>query len=433
MDSFSKMGSAISGMFGGGEETDGMGLAIGESGDFDVGDGFNADDLFSVDTMDETGNNVEMVSGDELTSIVLKQGADKASLDWASELMLLTHEPLRRDMLEMQRALQTKFFGELPEGWRVRCFFRYFTGWCSLVSQQHAIEVSVHYDWLAQPTGKMKGEQRQELLAYHRSIELELLAISRLEGKIIEELAGAADWTTSEPFSEEAQELREKFTKLCNEIRVHLATQESILPPMLREYWGRVSPPSLVDKALAAAKRAQSIASKGPDKPKMLMWIKHYLSKRSISRANQLVAKLPFNKRMAVQFGRMMEHDELIKYLRCIIEDKQPSDDSLQVDMKAIKAAQQQAEDEPSKPKGPGTGREKQRKAGMVNAVLASANARRVDVPLQDNQMARQLASSEDPLHKFKMDGAWQNKTKAVPDNLYKKIGIDNIDAPRRL
>jgi hypothetical protein len=102
-----------------------MGLAIGESGDFDVGDGFNADDLFSVDTMDETGNNVEMVqhtvlqrdgraarllsarsahaparthaqvSGDELTSIVIKQGADKASLDWASELMLLTHEPLR--------------------------------------------------------------------------------------------------------------------------------------------------------------------------------------------------------------------------------------------------------------------------------------------------------------------------------------------------
>ena len=33
----------------------------------------------------------------------------------------------------------------------------------------------------------------------------------------------------------------------------------------------------------------------------------------------------------------------------------------------------------------------------------------------------------------FKMDGNWVNKAKAVPDNLYKKIGIDNIDAPRRL
>ena len=137
---------------------------------------------------------------------------------------------LRRDMLEMQRALQTKYFGELPEGWRVRAFFRFFTAWCSLVSQQHAIEVEVHYNWLASRSGKMKGEQRQELLSYHRSIELELLAISRLEKKIIDELAGAADWTTSEPWSEQAQVLRDRLTKLCAEIRMHLATQETLLP-----------------------------------------------------------------------------------------------------------------------------------------------------------------------------------------------------------
>ena len=70
----------------------------------------------------------------------------------------------------------------------------------------------MHYNWLASRSGKMKGEQRQELLSYHRSIELELLAISRLEKKIIDELAGAADWTTSEPWSEQAQVLRDRLT-----------------------------------------------------------------------------------------------------------------------------------------------------------------------------------------------------------------------------
>ena len=65
--------------------------------------------------------------------------------------------------------------------------------------------------------------------------------------------------------------------------------------------------------------------------------------------------------------------------------------------------------------------------------MLAAANARRVDVPLNGNEMSRALAASEDPLHKFKMDGNWVNKAKAVPDNLYKKIGIENLDAPRRL
>jgi len=70
----------------------------------------------------------------------------------------------------------------------------------------------------------------------------------------------------------------------------------------------------------------------------------------------------------------------------------------------------------------------------MVNAVLAAANARRVDVPLNDNQMSRALAASEDPLHTFKMDGKWVNSAKAVPDNLYKKIGLQEApEPPRRL
>jgi len=205
--------------------------------------GFDPEDLFTIDDVDGGAGGDLLVAGEGLTSLVLREDESGGALDWASELLLLTHEPMRRDMLEMQRALQTRFFGELPEGWRVRSFFRFFTAWCALVSQQHAIEVQVHYDWLAAPTGKMLGEQRQELLSYHRSIELELLAISRLEKKIIDELAGAADWTTSEPWSEQAQALRDRLNKLCAEIRIHLATQETILPDMLREHWGRVSPP----------------------------------------------------------------------------------------------------------------------------------------------------------------------------------------------
>ena len=49
------------------------------------------------------------------------------------------------------------------------------------------------------------------------------------------------------------------------------------------------------------------------------------------------------------------------------------------------------------------------------------------------SNMTRQLAASEDPLHKFKMDGAWAAKTEKVPDNLYKKIGVEKPSTPRRL
>lgn len=144
---------------------------------------FDEDDLFTVEVEDSAAGVESMVAGEGLTSPVL-QYDENGVLDWAAELLLLTHEPLRRDMLEMLRALQPRYFGDLPEGWRVRAFFRFFTAWCGLVTQQHAIEVAVYYDWLAAPTGKMKGEQRQELLSYHRAIELELLSISRLEKKV---------------------------------------------------------------------------------------------------------------------------------------------------------------------------------------------------------------------------------------------------------
>lgn len=129
---------------------------------------FEEEDLFTVEgVIDANGDLTEMISGVDLTSPVLSE-AD--GLDWPAEMLLLTHEPMRRDMLEMQRALQPHIFGELPDGWRVRAFFRFFTPWCSLVTQLHAIEVQVHYDWLIKPTKKMSSDHRTELLSYHRTI-----------------------------------------------------------------------------------------------------------------------------------------------------------------------------------------------------------------------------------------------------------------------
>ena len=81
-----------------------------------------------------------------------------------------------------------------------------------------------------------------------------------------------------------------------------------------------------------------------------------------------------------------------------------------------------------------GGGHEKQRRAGMVNAVLAAANARRIDVPLSEGgSVHRQLAESRDPLHQFRMDAKWADRVEKVPDNIFKKIGIDAPEPPRRL
>ena len=275
-----------------------------------------------------------------------------------------------------------------------------------------------------------------------RACQLELLAISRLEKKIIDELASVADWTTSEPWSEQAQFLRDRLQKLFSNIRLHLATQESLLPEILRDHWGFVSPPNLMIKQLAAAKKGLSKAAGGSDRPKLLMWILHYLEKRAPMRAKNVVAQLPMAKRFSIMFGRMLTHQKLLSYLRAIIDDIEPETDPNEVEEAAPRTSHGDEDDEEHEGRhsmhdGPargGTAHEKQRKAGMVNAVLAAANARRVDVPITNNSMSRALAASEDPLHKFKMDGKWADRAKALPDNLYKKIGVaEPTEAPRRL
>ena len=403
---------------------------------------FEEDDLFTVD-VDAEGELTPMVVSVDLTSPVLREESGEP-LDWAAELLLLTHEPLRRDMLEMQRALQPKFFGELPEGWRVRAFFRFFGAWCSLVSQQHAVEIAVHYDWLAAPTRKLDDAHRSELLSYHQRIELELLAVSRMERKILDELSQAADWTTSDPWSEGAEVLRSRLAKLCSEIRVHLATQESVLPELLRGHWGRISPPQIVTRSLEAAKRAQGVGTSVATvhESKLLLWVHHYLHRRSPDRAKALIGSLPFVRRMSFAFGRGTPHTKILAHLRCIINDHDPHVDDPPPGSVQARHTSARSDGDDDADDGTGgatsgageTATERERRAGMVSSVLAAANARRVDVPLNQASVHRTLADHEDPLHTFKMDGNWVNKNNKIPDNLFKKIGMEkDPEPPRRL
>ena len=393
---------------------------------------FEDEDIFEVDVVGEGGDLTPLIAGHGLTSPVLRDAVERGEADWAAEVLLLTHEPLRRDMLEMQRALQAQYFGNLPESWRVRAFFRFFGSWCSLVSQQHAVEVAVHYDWLIAPTGKMEGEHRTELLSYHRAIELELLAISRMEKRVIDELREAADWTTSEPWSEAAQTLRDRLQALCAQIRMHLATQESLLPDLLRDHWGRVAPPQLVTRALQAAKKAEAQGAKGSEKAKLLGWILHYLQRRDPERAKYFVSFLPMMKRISLAMKGGSSHAKLLAHLRCIVDDEQPREDEAS---RTLTHTEGDTSDRASVSvaTSDGSAHEKQRRAGMVNAVLAAANARRMDVPLNDVNTTRLLAESREPLHTFKADGKWAERADKVPDGLFKKIGIEKPQTPRRL
>ena len=122
------------------------------------------------------------------------ESEDDGGIDWAVECLMLTHEPIRCDLAAIESAAKRIARDEKPEEWRVRCFFRFFDDFCSLISQFFAVEISVHCDWLC-AEGEA-GEQltsghivaadyRIELMRQHRELEELMLDLASLEGALM--------------------------------------------------------------------------------------------------------------------------------------------------------------------------------------------------------------------------------------------------------
>ena len=80
-----------------GQDVDALGIGGGSytSSEDDEENDFDAADLFSIEVEDEGGEMTEMFAGEGLTSMILREDEHGNSQDWASELLLLTHEPMR--------------------------------------------------------------------------------------------------------------------------------------------------------------------------------------------------------------------------------------------------------------------------------------------------------------------------------------------------
>ena len=87
-------------------------------------------------------------------------------------------------------------------------------------------------------------------------------------------------------------------------MRDHLSQQETKLPAIFRDKWGAISPPQLVTRSLAAAKRAQAGGARGGAEASLLSWVVYYLRLRDETRAKFFVAALPFGKRIKLAFTK---------------------------------------------------------------------------------------------------------------------------------
>jgi len=93
--------------------------------------------------------------------------------------------------------------------------------------------VEVHHDWLAASCEGLPDGHRRELLEHAKEVETALLAISRMEPRILGEIAALhTALGGDDPWSEEAQLLRDTVDALFTKLRSYLTKQEELLPPL---------------------------------------------------------------------------------------------------------------------------------------------------------------------------------------------------------
>jgi len=388
-----------------------------------------------IEDIDASKDSIQL----ELSNVPPPDKEPAPDTTWAMSLLMLTHDPLRCDMIEMKRALEPSYFGDLPDSWRVNAWFRFFNAWGTLIGQFHAVQVEVYYDYLAVPAG-LKSEDRTELLHFQRAFQLELLAVARLEKRILVELA-TTDWGTHEPWSEAAELLRVRVKALCEDLEQHLQRQEERLPLLLHQFWGTVEPQGVAKRTIQAARAGQLQKRHGNGGVDLLGWMVHYLKQRDPAQAKKLAQSVqgPLGRMLGLPV-KMSKYATTLEHLRCIFADEEPRglfgappptvptalyERSVGIEEESTWAGPVAPED---------SAVERARKASTVNAVLAAANARRRDLLVHSDTTTQELAKHEEPLHSFKHDPKWMNRMDKVPSRIFQKIGMEKKpDTPRRI
>ena len=279
---------------------------------------------------------------------------DGKSLDWATETLLLTHEPIRHDLAAMVKAAAT-IDDERPEEWRVRAFFRFFDEFGALLAQFFAVELNVHCDWLcgeaagAPPEAAVlsglivAAEHRVELMRQHRELTATVQELAALEnaltGREDSDVMGRrkkVDAVTARTVTKmlsvrpggpksmaarsmapgggggadvaalthggptPTQLLREGVENLAEQLKDHLRIQERCLPEAMRARFGDASasaPAMLVERILDAARKACEARPEGALRPRelepLLTWVYHHLRRRDKPRAVAFAHHLP--------------------------------------------------------------------------------------------------------------------------------------------
>ncbi|GAQ87868.1 hypothetical protein KFL_003830170 [Klebsormidium nitens] len=185
---------------------------------------------------------------------------------WSDASMLTPHEPIREDLVRMERLLQAPFFdGTQP--WKVAAFFKWYNEWFSFtVNHHHNIEETIFFPAVKARCGEIPARMSTE----HEGLIQMLQDISSMEVRFKPLTEGSPEL----PLSERrvlAEELRQKVAHMAAELREHLDEEERFFTPVVKEHFTKEEHQQLVAQVIKAHGLSGNV--------KMCPWVVHSMYK----------------------------------------------------------------------------------------------------------------------------------------------------------
>jgi hemerythrin superfamily protein len=182
-----------------------------------------------------------------LTSDVIKEPKD-----WADEGYLIPHEPIRWDLIEAERVLQEKYFNGLVP-WKVDNFYKWYDIFYGIVHHHHDNEELIFFPALA-----AKASVPDRLSADHKGL-------MQMMDDIKTSRAAFTAATTDAEKKAAATKLRTLFTTFAKEMKQHLAEEERVITPLLRQHMTHQEHDAIINKMLEKAGFSEN--------KKMIPWV----------------------------------------------------------------------------------------------------------------------------------------------------------------
>jgi len=159
--------------------------------------------------------------------------------DWADESYLIPHEPLRWDLLECQRMLDEKHFDGTVQ-WKVDAFYKWYETFSEIVHHHHDTEEKIFFPLLSKRTTipERLTSDHATLLKQMADIEASKKNFENVKNGNVGDLRKAGD------------NLRKLWLAFAADMEDHLAEEERVMVPMVRDFMTKEEHDTTVQKLL---------------------------------------------------------------------------------------------------------------------------------------------------------------------------------------